>query len=675
MHDAGRGEEHGKVADRAQTSTSRWGEEREVLVLAEQGDVTRMIIESPPGSKHAPRRVRWSSVGRTPSVPAGDGAAPVPPHAQPAPATQLPDVDDGADGACERRAQGDEIGAAATIGGVRIARAASAGCPARGPPPLFKRISIAAAAVSAPVLSELSEWHPGRVLKALLICAQLLVIAFYASELHNVYLVAQANPAISQDVRSERILLFPNLVVCNANAPGAPLESLACELAAASGRATQCTDGIERFELRGPGAGRRALADADEGEGDAGAAGASVASEPAQPAPATQSEQPAPPAQASDGGDPADGAPPPTAPTLVQPAPPEPAPLPIASLHCLGYPSALGPAERYEHLDLSIRVHADLFPPPPVPRAAHVWLLGDEEYALFKAGRGRARPAASAAERARRQPGSIVPWLPELPAPDLHGVEIKYLTKVALDRVEDVRLLQPGEGEEAERPSASMRSFIDFYRRALGFDERRVHASSLAEPDALARADARSVDSALGAADADELTPDEARAAALASARTRAPAGAAPAGAESRSLRVRYVPATVSVNAVQGPFQSLDCIFLELRWRSTDVLIRTQYVTFTWTQLLAGVFATTGFTTLARSLLLWCVEVVVAYARALVAWHRARRRRRALERAATAEGAESRADVEAAGSPRARGAHKAPPPPAPPQHNGYDKLE
>ena len=140
----------------------------------------------------------------------------------------------------------------------------------------------------------------------------------------------------------------------------------------------------------------------------------------------------------------------------------------------------------------------------------------------------------------------------------------------------------------------------------------------------------------------------------------------------ARSVRlVRYFP-SVNIQQVQGPFQSLDCVFLELRWRSTDVTVKTQYVTFTWTQLLAGIFATTTFTTLARSLLIWLLELLVHYGRhvgvSLVAYWRRRRRRD--ERGAAA------ADGEASGGDgTADEAALAGAPPAQPQHGGYDKLE
>lgn len=559
------------------------------------------------------------------------------------------------------------------------------------------------------------------------------------------------------------------VVVCNANAPGVPLEVLSCELAAASGRATPCGEGIRRFALPASRAAlgarpARALAEANavdaagaasvaDAAGAAGAAGApgapapqgsadgeaeaGVASSargesagPATPAPEPAANASAPAftsAQPSEGGAAAqpEAAPAPATPTPAPGTPaPEPAPippdaprkiptvalhplptplppaapasnanatatpaLPPARMHCIGIASHLGPAERYEHLDVSLRVHTELFPPPPTPRAVHIWLLGDAEYeTVMHAGGepleegGSVGGGAEAAPRSRAgAPRPLRPRAP-LPEPDLYSVEVKYLTRVALDQVETVSLAQGSRaGGSDGSDHRTLHSFFAFYSRALGFDERLIHPSG-DEPggEGGARAGRRGESEREGAgarADAaGDLSPDEARALALERAHS-AQAGAAQTfdgglvglPAREAARLVRYTP-SVSIQQVQGPFQSLDCVFLELRWRSTDVTVRTQYVTFTWTQLLAGIFATTTFTTLARSLLIWTLELLVHYGRwlllvAAAAW----RRRQRGERAAAAD-----ADPEGGGLGPGEG--RAATAPAA-QHGGYDKLD
>lgn len=84
----------------------------------------------------------------------------------------------------------------------------------------------------------------------------------------------------------------------------------------------------------------------------------------------------------------------------------------------------------------------------------------------------------------------------------------------------------------------------------------------------------------------------------------------------------------VAISPVQGPFQSLDCVFVELRWATTEVIVKKRYATFTFTQLMAGIFATTTFTNLLRGLIAWCLAQLVACCRRTTAWARTRRRKK-----------------------------------------------
>lgn len=98
-----------------------------------------------------------------------------------------------------------------------------------------------------------------------------------------------------------------------------------------------------------------------------------------------------------------------------------------------------------------------------------------------------------------------------------------------------------------------------------------------------------------------------------------------------------------AVAPVQGAFASLDCVFLELRWKSTTVTVKKQYRTFTFAQFMAGVFATTTFTNLARALIVYCVAQCVYFGRRVNKW---RRRRRRVANAAAGAPAAAGADAE-----------------------------
>lgn len=210
-------------ATRAEGATRAWGEQQEILELSEESHITRLIIDSPPASRSVSRAVSSSAV-----TPCGRAlAARAPAASEPVATRGTP--------AAEPPLAPPLVGSAGRVSWSHHLRLSRRSDDETGPvqPPILRRISRAAAAATAPVIAEMAEWHPGRVLKAVLIFVQLLVVFFYASELHDVYLVAQANPAISQDTREEQLLLFPNVRAAHApvrssGAKRAPLQGIPC---------------------------------------------------------------------------------------------------------------------------------------------------------------------------------------------------------------------------------------------------------------------------------------------------------------------------------------------------------------------------------------------------------------------------------------------------------------
>jgi len=314
-------------------------------------------------------------------------------------------------------------------------------------PALLRRISraaLVAAKTVEPVVAELAaEWHPGRVLRSLLVLLQLSVIVYYAADLHGVYLVAQENPATSMDVRSADTLRFPAVVLCSSFAPGVPLDSLSCELTQASGRSRPCAHEVELFSIPDP---MRALE--HPGKGGQGASGGAAAradgdaTEVNEPKPVPVSHTIVPSAfELGAANASADSM------TLSQVTTPSPLharhstpplpppPLPIPSVQCIGYPSSIGPSARYDHLDLSVRVNSDQFPSEPVLRGLNLWLLPDRAYAAFTRG-------DAAATRLH---------------PDVHAIETRYATRVSVEKVEVARL--------AQTTSVSLLAFLKFYKR------------------------------------------------------------------------------------------------------------------------------------------------------------------------------------------------------------------
>lgn len=211
---AGRPAPPGPVEVGDERPTRAWGEAQEIIELAEEtGYVTRLIIESPPGTRRGSRQVSTFRLPTVETTPPAGGAAPaadIPAHA---PTLVASGGRVSWHHTALSRQSDDDNGSVAGGGGA---------CELAEQPPILRRLSRAAAAATAPMIAEMAEWHPGRVLNAILILIQLSVVIFYASELHDVYLVAQANPAISQDTRTESILLYPNVRAAVAGRPAAP---------------------------------------------------------------------------------------------------------------------------------------------------------------------------------------------------------------------------------------------------------------------------------------------------------------------------------------------------------------------------------------------------------------------------------------------------------------------